>query len=56
MSSTKSRTNQSSPLSLLYNLANLARLKGDSMLQANVLEAKNGLSGFVRMLETGQED
>lgn len=26
------------------------------MLQANVLEAKNGLSRFVRMLETGQED
>ena len=26
------------------------------MLQANVLEAKNGLSSFVRMLETGQED
>ena len=26
------------------------------MLQANVLEAKNGLSGFVRMLESGQED
>lgn len=26
------------------------------MLQANVFEAKNGLSGFVRMLETGQED
>lgn len=26
------------------------------MLQANVLEAKNGLSGFMRMLEMGQED
>ena len=26
------------------------------MLQANVLEAKNGLSGFVRMLESGQEN
>lgn len=26
------------------------------MIQANVLETKNNLSGFVRMLETGQED
>ena len=26
------------------------------MVQANVLEAKNGLSKFIRMLETGQED
>lgn len=26
------------------------------MLQANVLEAKNGLSGFIHMLESGQED
>lgn len=26
------------------------------MVQANVLEAKNNLSGFVRMIETGQED
>lgn len=26
------------------------------MLQANVLEAKNGLSGFLRLLESGQED
>lgn len=26
------------------------------MLQANVLEAKNGLSGFLRLLEGGQED
>lgn len=26
------------------------------MLQANVLEAKNGLSGLLRLLEGGQED
>lgn len=26
------------------------------MLQANVLETKNGLSGFLRLLESGQED
>lgn len=26
------------------------------MMQANVLEAKNGLSGFIRMIESGQED
>lgn len=26
------------------------------MLQANVLETKNGLSGFLRLLENGQED
>lgn len=26
------------------------------MLQANVLEAKNGLSGLLRLLESGQED
>lgn len=26
------------------------------MLQANVLETKNGLSGFLRLLEGGQED
>ena len=26
------------------------------MITANVLEAKNNLSGFLRMLETGQED
>lgn len=26
------------------------------MVQANVLEAKNSLSGLLRLLETGQED
>jgi antitoxin (DNA-binding transcriptional repressor) of toxin-antitoxin stability system len=26
------------------------------MLQANVLQAKNGLSGFLKLLETGQQD
>lgn len=26
------------------------------MLKANVLETKNGLSGFLRLLESGQED
>ncbi|WP_251230814.1 type II toxin-antitoxin system Phd/YefM family antitoxin [Adlercreutzia aquisgranensis] len=36
-------------------LANLAR-NGGTMFTANVLEAKNGLSGLLRLLESGQED